>query len=70
MNLTDLQERLAKLQNEQQSLQQQITANIGAYSGAIQECQYWIGVVSAESVPEPATEPVAEPVAEDNVSFQ
>lgn len=71
MNLIDLQNRLETLQSEQKQLQQQITqigANINAYSGAIQECQYWIGVINAE-MPEPKPYPAPEVDTSENVLF-
>lgn len=55
MNLDDLQKRLTSLQGERQQLYDQlakINMNISAYNGAIQEVEYWIGLVGAE-VPAP-----------------
>jgi hypothetical protein len=71
MNLTDLQNRLAMLQSEQQQLQQQFTsmgANISAYNGAIQECQYWINAFKAP-VPVPAPVETNDTDTGDIVSF-
>ena len=41
MTLEALRERLAKLQAEYE----QTKANMHAYEGAIQECQYWIDLL-------------------------
>lgn len=67
MNINDLQERLARLHDEQKQLQQQLVtlgANINAYNGAIQECQYWIEMINNRT-----PETSSDVDTGDNISF-
>jgi hypothetical protein len=56
----EIEKRLAQLKTDQVQVQAnlvQLQANLNAYAGAIQDCEYWLTTVSAET---PATE-VIEP---------
>lgn len=64
MKKSDFLDRLDLLQQQQQQLKEQFAANINAFNGAMQECNYWISILPDEESEVVSLEAPAVDVAE------
>lgn len=70
MSIEELKAHLSVLQDDRQKMQDQLMANLNAFNGAIQECQYWIDQINVSAVTPATPEKLpAEVPVESNVSF-
>lgn len=56
MTFEELNAHLSKLKDDRQKMNDQLMANLNAFNGAIQECQYWIDHITAAGAEVPPTE--------------